>query len=113
MIKIGGMPNDSVPVEQPTHDANTLRVNGPTKERNTATATTSGQVEDVVSLSPRTADAAAILRGVAMADNPQSDAEIQRLANAVADGSYRPKALKVAHSMLSFERMVAQKLRRE
>lgn len=123
MVKISGISNGSLPVDQPARG--TTRNTAQTATQATAEATdrtqpgsapaaaSQVQGEEVVSLSGRAQDAAALLKGVAAADQPQNDARVQELTSQVAEGSYRPPAARIAGAMQSFERLLARKLGRD
>lgn len=110
MVKISGVSNGTVPIDQPargTPQAADRAQPGPVQ------TPTPVQGQEVVSLSGQAQDAAALLKGVAAADQPQASAEVQQLTLQVAAGNYRPPAAKIAGAMLSFERLLARKLGRD
>ncbi|MDE3240175.1 MAG: flagellar biosynthesis anti-sigma factor FlgM [Paracoccaceae bacterium] len=112
MVKISGIPGGMIPLDQPRGGA--APVSAPGQADVPATQPVSSvQAGETVSLSARAEDAAALLKGVSAADQPEADAEVQRLTQAVADGSYHPPAAKIASAMQSFERLVARKLGRD
>ncbi|MEX1663302.1 flagellar biosynthesis anti-sigma factor FlgM [Thioclava sp. 15-R06ZXC-3] len=107
MIKISGATSGSIPLDQSTSAV------GPAAEPAAPEAgegTNPVQSGETVSLSERATDAAALYKGVAAADRPEGDPQIQQLMQSVAEGSYRPDSSKVAKALLSFERLVARKL---
>lgn len=111
MVKISGVTSGAVPMDQPLRTASPA--SEPAAEASQTPTTTPVLAGEMVSLSSRADDATALMKGVAAADQPQEDAEVQRLTQAVADGTYHPPASKVASAMLSFERLVARKLGRD
>lgn len=112
MVKISGVTGGTIPLDQPRGSASTAPARGPSDAPSAQTATPV-QAGETVSLSARAEDAAALLKGVSVAEQPEADAEVQRLTQAVADGSYHPPAAKIAGALLSFERLIARKLGRD
>ncbi|TMV88037.1 flagellar biosynthesis anti-sigma factor FlgM [Thioclava sp. BHET1] len=104
MVKISGPLETPIPVDQ------TVRSAAPERRAAAPEGEVSMPAQDVVSLSARTTSAAALLKGVASAGQGATDPEVQALKRAVADGSYRPSAHKIAQAMISHERLIARKL---
>jgi len=111
-MNISTISNETILTRLTAHDTEVARSELPASD-DTIAAAAAVQPEEQVSLSPRTEVAAALLRGVAQSEDPASDPMIVRLAQSVSSGDYRPEAASVASAMLSFERRVARKLRRE
>ncbi|GHD98096.1 hypothetical protein U879_11820 [Defluviimonas sp. 20V17] len=111
MVKISGISNGTLPVDQPKPGT----TQAADRAQPGSAPTTASQVQggEVVSLSGQAQDAAALLKGVAAADQPHEDARVQQLASQVATGSYRPPAARIAGAIQSFERLLARKLGRD